>query len=426
MRMSNKIMNLVSQEEIAFQADTFFKDLTLGFKELCASPEDELEGGSSLKQLNSVVKHHTGITVNFYIDKESDYIAAHVPMIDGNNVLVNSFDRLDWESTGGLKLIENCKDVLKGTVNLKTSKVTGVFEKVSTDIMLSLEILLDKKILPEEHAAIALHEVGHLFTYFEFMTRSVTTNQVLSGISKALDNSSTVEEREAVFITVKKAIGLSDLDAKKLAQTTNKKVAEIVVITNMAKESRSELGVNIYDNTSWEYLCDQFAARHGGGRYLATFLDKTRNSGLIDINSRSFPAYLFMECFKLMSVIVNPVYGAMLAMVLVIYDLDDYNSKGYDTPEARVKRIRNQIVEKLKDTKINKKYHKSLSDDLLCIDDVLSNMSDKKQWCAIVSRTIIPSFRKAYQQEQLQKDLEAIAANELFVKSAALRQLATI
>ena len=86
----------------------------------------------------------------------------------------------------------------------------------------------------------------------------------------------------------------------------NKKVAEIVIITNIVKETVSELGCNIYDFSTWEYLADQYAARHGAGRYLATGLEKTYKS-IGDISFRSTSNYLAMEALKVFLIITIPV-----------------------------------------------------------------------------------------------------------------------
>ena len=406
----------VANESIDFQTGSmFFKELTLAFTELKDTKKDAIEDSDIIPRLCKIVGHHTGLNVAFNIGMYEP--SVEIPAVDKNNPLINSFIRNYVSSADGIKMIGGAGGVVRGTASLKTGKVSGIFTEVKSTINLPINMFTGKAYEPEEIAAITLHEVGHLFTYYEYITRTVTTNQVLAGISKGLDQSGTVEEREAVLISAKKALGLSALDIKELAKSRNNKVSEIVVVSNVAKDAASELGSNIYDFSTWESLADAYAARQGAGRHLVTALDKIYH-GYWSISFRSLPAFLAWEAFKLITLVVVPGISIMFIV------MDGSGDGTYDVPGARIKRVRNQIVENLKDKKLTKDDHERLVADLESMDSILSQINDRRQFVEVVWNVLSPTSRKGLSAQRLQQELESLAANDLFIKAAEMKQLA--
>jgi hypothetical protein len=373
-----------------------------------------------VNQLSKIIAHHTGLNITFELGNIDPCV--EIPMVNKNNVLINSFIRNYLNSADGIKMVNDAHGVVRGKVDLKNGKVSGIFADVLSKIHLPVEMITSSKYESEEMAAITLHECGHLFTYYEFISRSVTTNQVLAGISKALDGSGTVEQREAVLLSAKKALNLSDLDAKELAKSNSKQVTELVVITNVTKQSHSELGCNIYDFSSWEYLSDQYAARNGGGRHIVTALDKLYR-GMKHISFRSTPSYLAMEALKiaLFVAVVTPVGALTIDIATVLVIMDSQGDGTYDVPGARFKRVRDQIVENLKDKDLSTDDIARLNADLDAIDLVLKEVNDRRQFFGVIWDAIAVWNYKGRDQKKLQQDLESIAINELFVKAAALK-----
>jgi len=401
-----------SLESVDFQSTTFFKELTNAFAELQSEKKDASES-PVVQQVSKIIANHTGMNIDILIDDYDPCI--EVPHVDKNHPLVNEFWRNAVNSNDGLALINKAEGAVRGTVNTRTGKVTGIFTELKGKIHLNKTLFSGKKFEADEIAAITLHEVGHLFTYFEYITRSVTTNQVLAGVAKALDQSGTIEEREAVLISAKQALKLSDLDTKELAKSTNKKVVEIVIITNAARKAESELGSNVYDFSSWEMLADQYASRYGAYRPLVTALAKYYK-GVYNIAFRGTVGYIVMEVVKLIT-ILSPV------LFIVLVAMDGSGDGTYDVPGARFKRVRNQIVENLKDKKLSKDDHERLMADIAAIDEILSQMNSRRQVFGLLYDSLVPSGRKAYRQEKQQQELEKLAMNDLFVKAAELRQM---
>ena len=419
----------VATESISFQSSALFKEVTLAVVELKNEKKELLRDSELSNKLSKIIGHHTGLNITFNIGDVDPCV--EIPMVNKNNVLINSFIRNKLNSADGMKMIQEGNGSVRGSVNLKTGMVSGIFSEVQSKVHLPVYMFASTKFDPEEISAIIIHELGHLFTYYEFMSRSVTTNQVLAGLAKGLDGSGTVEERESVLITVKKAMNLSELDTKELSKSTNRRVTEIVVISNIAKQTESELGSNVYDFSTWEYLSDQYAARQGAGRYIVTGLAKLYKSHF-NISFRSLPSYLSMEALKA-TLIIAPflllaagvsIGSAPLTIGVLLIAMDGSGDGAYDRPGARMKRVRDQIVENLKDKKLSKEDVENLTEDLIVIDQVLANVNDRRQFMGIMWDSLIPSARKDLSQIRLQKELEDIAVNDIFVKAAELKQLA--
>lgn len=417
---------LLALESIQFQDLSFFRELTIIFAELAKLPKKEISESELSADLSRCVAKHTGLKISFDLGNMDPCV--EIPAVNRNNTLINQWLRNFISSGDGLRMIDEAGNVARGGVNLKTGKVSGIFTEMPTTIHLKAAMLAKgSKYTPEENAGITLHEVGHIFTYCEFMSRMVTTNQALAGIAKALDSAGTPDEREMVFISAKKALGLNELDAKELAKTNNHKVVETVVITNVVAKSIAELGSNIYDLSSWEYLADQYAARHGAGRHVVSGLDKLYR-GMFHISFRSTPMYVAMEALKLLGVamlFISPSLGKFTLDISFMMLLRDGQGDGtYDTPEARFRRVRNQVVEALKHAKLSEDDVQRLKADLVALDDILKRVNDRRQLIGLVSDTLAFWSRGQRNQKKLQQELEALAANDLFVKAQEFKQLA--
>lgn len=430
------LMNNPALESIHFQSQAFFRELVAIFEEI----REEQQAGEDSEPsevlyglLSRAIKNHTGMNVT--IDLDISDFCVDVPDISRNNILINSSEKMFAASTGGFQLISKASDLIaRGGVNLKTGKVTGVFEEVSSVVHVPPKFVRDQKYTSEELAAIVLHEVGHLFTYYEFMSRTIVTNQVLAGLSKVLDGSGAVEEREQGLMLAKRALGLEILDTKSLAESPDKTTIETVVITQVIAKSKHELGKNIYDLSTWEYLADEYAARHGAGRHLVTGLNKIHRSQF-NISFRSTAAYVSMEALKMGLVLCSMAFGAALVAgvgagalsvftyppMLALFAMDGSGDGTYDLPGARFKRVRNQIVQALKDPELVKGDHRRLADDLKAIDQVLQYVNDRRQLVEVVWDTLNVFGYKDRAQKKLQQNLEELAANELFVHAAALK-----
>lgn len=425
--MSNSELSL---ETIALQSGAFFKELTLACAAVRAVPAKDMQESSEVMVLSKIVKNRTNLTVTFVVGDQGP--ASEIPRVDHNHPLLSDVRRNWVDNADGLKMIAQADGLAKGLVNINRSWVDGVFADMPCVVHMPVEMFTGTKFSVEEIAAIILHELGHLFTYCEYMNRTTATNQVLAGLAKSLDASVGVEDREVVLLNAKKALRLNDLDVKELAKSKNTMVVEAVILTSSMRASMHELGSNVYDLNSWEQLSDAFATRHGAARPLITALDRllrdARHSSF-----RSTPMFLGLEAFKLAALIVPfllpgggvlPIVKDLLIKATLIMMAHDAHDHTYDRPGARFQRVRNDIVYCLKDRTLPKAVQQALTEDLVAIDEILQDVNDRRQLISVIWDTLWPSARTAYSQEVLQRQLEDLAANDLFLKAAELKQLA--
>lgn len=415
-------------EAIAFQNPIVFKELTAAYKALEGVNAADIAGDPLLQTVTGIIEHHTGISLIPDTTEFGSGPAVQIPSLNRNNILVESIYRNYISSADGLKMINDADGVARGTVSLRQAKVTGIFTDLKARLFMPASFIADKKFTPEEKAAVTLHEVGHIFTYFEYICRTVKTNQAMAGVAKALDGTNTVDEREAVLITMKRKFNLKDLDTKTLAKSNDKRVAEVVLISNIIMEARDELGANIYNTTSFEYLSDDFAARMGAGAYLATALDKIFRSHH-HISYRSGPTYIAVEAIKL-GFLLSPLWAPhaivtrlAISASLSMLAMDGNGDNTYDRPGARMTRIRNTLMEALKDKTLSDEERKEYETDIETVDDISKSINDRRQWLGAMWDFIWPGARKARTQEKLQQDLEELARNDLFLKSSQLREI---
>ncbi len=428
--MSKKLLEALGLESIKFQSSAFFNELTMLYVAARESglSESKLIDSKEVESIAKCIQHHTGLNVRISVNDSGPSVG--IPMVNKNHVFIEEWMREWLDNDDIYSKMKKAKGILKGTVDLEKARVSGIYSEVESTINMPYSWFKGVMgVTPEECAAVTLHEVGHLFTYYEYMNRSVTSNQVLAALSIGYANADNFEKRKDILIAAKKALDLKQEGIEELASSTKSEIVAAVIIANLADKSRSELGVNIYDQNSWEYLADEFAARHQAGKHLITGLDKIIKAyGHMSYRGRG--TYLALEAIKLSLIalgimsLATPAAGFVSAMIIlgaINFIMGDSDIVIYDEPEARMRRIKQQIIQAMKDTKLSKETIVQLNEDLKMIDSVMEHVKDKRQFFGIVGDFLIPSMRKNRSYVVMQQELEKIANNELFAKAAAFK-----
>ena len=408
-------------ESIQFQSGIFFKELAMLFKDLRTEKTSDMANSEKIVVIEKCVEHHTGLKIRFELGLDGPMV--DIPRVDKNHPFLQEWIKNFVDNGDVLRMLNNADNIVKGSVNLITGRVTGVFTEITSKVSFPLEMLGNSKFTDEELSAVMLHEIGHLETYYEYLGRIVTTNQVLAGVARSLSNGDDIEKRTVVLISAKKALKLKESGIEELAKSTKTEVVSCVILSNLVEKSRSELGSNIYDINSWEYLADEFAARHHAGKHLITAFDKIYR----DSSNKAFRntgMFVGMEALKFLFLLGGIFTGvgplAVLGATLMLMDADHV---GYNEPEARIQRVRNQIVENLKNPKLSKADVEKLNDDLEVIGQVLKNVNDRRQLIGALYDFLSPAGRRNRNEMLFQQQLEEIANNELFAKAAAFKTL---
>ena len=420
-------------ESIQFQKTGLFKDITECVKKIRTLNKNQKDSAyynsAEVNSLSAVIEKYTGVLFEF-VDGEGP--AVFVPrlaqtVLDDSEMLIQISEMYDdFEVNYDLQRVLKTLNAqaVNGTVDLKNSKVTGIFTKIKCKMILPKNYTHNKSFLDEELAAVILHELGHVFTSFEYLSRTATTNQALSIMLRMMDKTVRDEDRKMVFAKAKEKLKMDEGSYKLITDEKNKNVVTLVVMNERIQQSKSELGQSIYDINSCEYLADQFAARHGAGRYLVSALDKLIEH---DSDSGNYFAMLIGGIFVFLTPlsIATGVFVSLIAIVFIGLVAKSYSDVGstYDNNHARLSRIKHQMIQRLKEPNVDKDEKETIVKYIQEIDPVINKYVNDTN---LKLRNKIAFFfssdhKRAYEYTVLQKELEALGNNDLYVMSEKLK-----
>ena len=429
-------------EAIDVQNGAFFRELVEIFGDYhTGSIPDPVAQGKLTAQLKKYINTFTGL--NLVVQLSYEVNSIELPSIDAQHPLLGHFQEY-YGSHDGLKMIAEGNGLSTGQIDLARSRVSGDFTKYLAILNVDLG-MFTSGFSTEEMVALVLHEVGHLFTYLEMLDRTCSTNLVLAGLDATLRGSD-VKKREYALRTVGRYYDLPKDVVDNAVSSTSDKSVMTVYISSAMYSIRSQTGHSFYDMNGSEMAADQFAARHGAGRYLVTALDKMyRLYGNKIVESKA--AYLRMEVLNVSKVlalslagITAPVLLAMVTPAAVIAGLIISMLSGlqifamletsylhgdsvpsYDKPTARALRVRRELVDYARQPKLPKAVAKRLLEDVKTIDETISLYNKEDLWLEKAMTYLSKSHRDRRDSVNLQKELEGLALNDLFLKSLELK-----
>lgn len=423
----------MSMETIDFQDGTLGKKLELIIDEIKEKNDSlsDLNKSNELKKLNSTIFDEMGMLVK--IEFQKGVVGAIItPEINLSHIFKNNKEGADVKSM--VRLASQHKET--SIVDIKNSKIKGLFSKIEVPIFLGYkEVLINTDLATRHIVAVLLHEIGHLFTLFEYSNRVITTNQCLAFVSKSLMDKNNIKEHEYAIRTSSELITGDKNSLSSYEEEKDDRVLVTLFIDRSIDAGKSELGVSSYDYNSSEYLADQFATRHGYGRELIQLydlLDKSRYSRESNRHSLTWIRLLDMTSFVVFSTLamvsLNPVIASLVVSFYTykITDSNSYTGKDYtyDNLQTKMKRIREQLIQYLRqidtgDLNLTQSVLKTLDETKRIIDSTRVYEGFMTKIVLFISK----KNRTIKESLLLQRDLEELASNELFVKAAKLSTL---
>lgn len=180
-----------------------------------------------------------------------------------------------------------------------------------------------------------------------------------------------------------------------------------------------------YDQTNFENLADSFASRFNVGKELVSGLEKLhRNHGVTYENTRSV-FFILMLLDVLVSILMLVVLGPFAIVLAGYLFICVYHGNAdhmtYDFPIERYTRIRNNIVNNLKQRDLPESLVKDLLEQYRFIDDVVNRSMHFKGVLPSIADYFIPTNRENKFHIDLQQTIENGLNNSLFISSAAIR-----
>jgi hypothetical protein len=163
-------------------------------------------------------------------------------------------------------------------------------------------------------------------------------------------------------------------------------------------------------------LADQYASRIGGGRALATGLDKIfRYSGQNEYKSNL--SWLVTETFTV--IFASTLFLPFTLLYIALGDPFEI----YDPPVERLERIRRDLILGMKNPKADAKYRVRLKEDVKVIDELLSKVNERKSLLLGFWKLIRSDVRREFNRAALIREFEQLKDNDLFVYANTLKTM---
>ena len=443
-----KIMKL-STEVIDFQRDDTGSQIEAILYKMLEKVKNQpnyiLEKSPEDTELSIFIEKRFGFKTEFSygtdpqnMDPNEPYAACLTMRITPYHVLDNPM--LNGKVVHDLERKKTSKMVnLKGMVDLKKAKVSGLFSKYPLNVYFHVKTLhYQLKTTVPEMTAILLHELGHPFTYFEFSSRLSSNNQILQHLADAF-RTNNKKQIEYVFkeITLENNIDQKTFDD--LIDEDNRLICGLRFFQRYIGVLLKGLPNGKYNETASEQLADNFASRFGYGREIITGLDKLY-TGAPEKSGITRAIFNMFELIAIITVLAIPIAALPIlaqvpelflhCLIMVIaapfvlyYSGDNYTDMTYDRLKIRYKRIRQQYLEALKLTDLSKEEIIKFVEDIKAMDKIINETVLYRSLINRLSNFLFSINRNTKKDIEFQQLLEELAHNDLFLKSAELTVL---
>lgn len=436
MELSNRpVKPIFANESIVTQVDGFGEKLE-GFIKLIV---DEVRDSNKtlhisdthpvIKEIEKAVQDRFGLKISVVTD---EHLAAILPFYSNrNHIFIEDFFRGYLNIRDQTKLLKTF-DEKKGTVNLQKATVSGIFSEYDHPFYVNFNSLIrDYNLNATEITGVVLHELGHAFYACYYADRSDRTNQVLASVARHLISNEN-GDIEYVYKELSSVSPSVSKDAVDKMLNGPRVVAGATWFKTVIGIVRSQTLNDKYNDSSFEERADNFASRFGYGKSLVLGLDKLsayspEKSGsvliLAQLIATTMTVILAVMVFSLLA-----ANAGGLALVAIFYNFifysanrEDAQDYTYDKLKQRYLRVRMDAVDQLKNTKLHKDKVKGIIDSIYIIDDIIKSTKDVKTLPNYIANFIFSGARKTETSISDQQLMEALASNDIFLKSAELR-----
>lgn len=413
-------------ESINFQGDRFFKSLVDVVTRLRITRRYDTDAIND-SGFAETVKDYTGMTVRLNIEKNdlTPTAYARVPDFDVNHPFIKPLARNNgtYHRVGdSLNILANLGKEMRGGINLKTGKVSGFYSTIPLDVFITTA-LLNLSVATSEHiAATLIHEIGHHFSYFEFLGVVAFGSIVVGATSARVMELHSDEERKDVIIMGSTLLGIDSYENDDLDKmVTNPENLHVVMLRNYVSKLYINGTTTPYDYRNSEQVADVFATRHGAGRYLADYITVI-GKATFDAATASRGVFTFAETGHVIYSVLKGIGGPAHAITTFYYSAPGV--KVYDDPEARIRFIRQQLTNSISETEGMDKAR--LIRDVEVIDEILKDVEDKRDLITLFWESIPGPARSRRKQEEAAKQLESLLYNDLLFQAERVNETIAI
>lgn len=409
----------LTQETIAQQSTALFDELTDVVIAIRATPDLQRDQNWHMQpialKIEEVILRHTNLKMSLRsTDTSYPSVLFYSPK---SNHIFSNYNRGNGES---VTQAYSKNEIALGTIDLINAKVGGVYAEFTSLLIYPKIIMFGSNLTPREVVATILHEVGHVFTSFEYANRIHTTNIFLSNVARKLDGSSTMAQTKDLYQFYKDNLGAKAEDVLALTKATTQEEANILVMGQAHSFCESELGSSVFDENGMEALADQFAARLGAGKELVTSINKLERSNRL-YDQKYNGAISSAVTVLLMGVaVVNPVLTVLVTLTFGLNVFSANKNLTYGSTKLRFERLLQQNTDRLKERGLADDEKRAILEDNKTIAKILTNYNEGNSLILFMAYWLKKDYRKQHDQETMQRGLEKLANSRLFDLSARL------
>ncbi len=436
--MSRLPVTVPAFEAIAYQGQSMlFQELTAIFQKFLNDRQFSQSAMANLK-LETVIEKYTGLSTKVkYVNSSVMNASAQLHPIHVNNPLerkVQDMFRVLTDAYGQAEVREwhqnELHDLgfLSRSVDIVIDRKNGMLKGLR-GVIHELRLyggLFKGKLTASEIAAVTLHEIGHVFNYYEWLLKTASTNVVLDAAWKAYSKANDAEVKLRIIDYTSKCLELDEAHQPKGTELRSKDQFFTLYLTSVLPTIRANLGNVAYDVRNSEQAADQFAARHGAARDLTTALAKM--DGPFALHRYSKLTFVLVSAVNAaIALLVSlswPLVGVAIVIVLLAtLASSDFNHEDYDTPKQRNAKLMGEIVSALKNDGIDPNERAKLLNDYEVLKELDSKIQEHTGLFSLVWRNLTSYRRNQHSLMKFQQELEQLTNNELYVKAQSFNAL---
>lgn len=428
-------------EMIDFQTnDKFGRDMELHITEIISAVKENIQAKEiakleALKSLETTIFKRLKLRVKIITHQ---HLAAIIPLYSNQHHIF-----VDKKWHGQIDLKDQAKFLedmhgKRGYVDTKNATLGGFFSEYEHSVYMNFTELVNTfKMEAGEITAILLHELGHGFYACEYSDRTATINQIFANLSKEMAKDKTRRNPEYIYKELKKINPETKKELIEDVVTGTRVVPSAAVFKYTMETVTHQLENNKYDDTAFENLADNFAARFGYGSMLVSSLkklndvfpeDSMRRMGFWMTVGIITATILVSIAMVFAGMITGGIFYGYLGLVMTWAMFSTAGEQGrdytYDDLKIRYKRIRDQLVQQIKAKKFEVKDAITLVKEIEYMDDLIKTTGQYRSSLDFIMNYIRPANYRAKKSIERQQLLEDLATNELFIQSLKLQNLA--
>lgn len=433
--MTTSMTPAFALEMIAMQPLDFRDKLITAFEALMEhTGPNTAQDSKELKKIEDMILARTGVNIRLNVDTD-DYPCILPGYLNTFNSLeVKNYSMKEaFEVTPAFAEMALKGQVFRGSVDFKNARLSGDYTKIQMPVHFSFTFM--KTVTAARAAGMTMHEVGHGFTFMVCAWRMYRANMFIGQMARALLQPEEGQRYTHIVKALAKKMedeGIAldkDLNALYNAKTVDG-ISTITVGAAVTKIQSDFGSINQAAHTA-ESMADLFATRFGFGNDLAEMLLDDYEPSLKDNPYKKIVGVHISLAIGALLLPLGPAIGISAVVACLglgtllgghregVLGLDDL----YGHDKDRFNRIRMVMIDTLKDPTINSATRKNM---LAQIDSIEKMLIDAREVTGLLDdiHNFIFSFgRKTKSAIELERKLETLSANDLFVGAASLKNL---